>query len=446
VEDLGSPGVFEIALDNREVSLVLAADTAEACAFLGDRSASTVAADVFAREHARRAAFRSSLHRAADAYLVRRGNGRTIIAGYPWFGDWGRDTFIAMRGLCFATGRTVEAKEILLEWANVVSLGMLPNRFADRADEAPEYNSVDAALWYVACVGELFAADVTLSSSERRELVNAVKGIMDGHLRGTRHGIRVDSDGLLAAGERGVQLTWMDAKIGDYVVTPRIGKPVDIQALWLNALSVAEQFVGGQGLLLRRAAEAFPRRFIDPGGGLYDVVDVEHEAGKVDGSIRPNQVLAAGGLPFTPLSKEQCRRVLDVVECKLWTPFGLRSLAPDDPAYRPHYRGGVHERDSSYHQGTVWPWLAGPFIEAWVGSRGGTAEAKRAARERFLEPLKRALEVGGIGHVPEVTDGDDPHPPGGCFFQAWSLAELLRLEIDVLGDRAIRENPPRRTA
>jgi predicted glycogen debranching enzyme len=445
VEDLASPGVFEIGLEGREATWVLGADTDAVRAFLGERSARAVAADVLTRERRRREHFRTPVERAADAYVVRRGEGKTIIAGYPWFGDWGRDTFIALRGLCLSTGRFGEALDILLAWSSVVSSGMLPNRFADRSGEEPEYNSVDAALWYVVCVGELLSADgAAVSAPDRRRLVNAVRSIVDGHLGGTRHGIRADADGLLAAGAPGVQLTWMDAKIGDWVVTPRVGKPVEIQALWLNALAVAEQLVSGQGRLLRRASEAFAGRFVDETtGALYDVVDVDHEPGKLDRSIRPNQVFAAGGLPFTVLSTEQRRRVLEVVERELWTPRGLRSLSPRDPAYVARYGGGVFERDSSYHRGTVWPWLAGPFIEAWVESRGGTPEAKRAARERFFEPLRESLVASGIGHVAEVTDGDLPHAPGGCFFQAWSVAELLRLERDVLH---VGEHRSRRSA
>jgi predicted glycogen debranching enzyme len=434
LEDLGAPGVFEIGLASGVGTWIVAADTEAVRAFLGDRSAETVAADVIASERTRRARFATPLERSADAYVVKRGAGKTIIAGYPWFGDWGRDTFISLRGLCLAMGRFEEARDILLAWAGAVSFGMLPNRFSDRADEVPEYNSVDAALWFVMCVGELLARSGSqVSPEQRRTLVDAVRSIVDGHVQGTRHGIRVDADGLVAAGERGVQLTWMDAKVGDYVVTPRIGKPVEIQALWLSALSVANELVRGYDVLFRRAAASFPERFVDRAtGALYDVVDVDHEPGKIDASIRPNQIFAAGGLPFSVLSTEQRRRVIDVAERSLWTPRGLRSLSKDDAAYVGHYGGGVFERDSAYHQGTVWPWLAGPFVEAWVACRGGTEDAKREARERFLVPMRGLLEIAGAGHLPEVTDGDPPFTAGGCFFQAWSVAELVRLERDVL--------------
>jgi predicted glycogen debranching enzyme len=402
--------------------------------FVGERSAAVVAADIVARESARRARFSNPLERAGDAYLVRRGEGKTIIAGYPWFGDWGRDTFIALRGLCLALGRFAEARDILIAWGATLSLGMLPNRFADRADEAPEYNSVDAALWYVLAVGELLASESrVVSPADRASLLSAVVGVIDGYSQGTRYGIRLDADGLLMAGVPGMQLTWMDAKVGDYVVTPRIGKPVEIQALWLNALSVADGLGRGRSAALRRGMEAFEQRFWNESTGcLNDVVDVDHEPRTTDPSIRPNQVFAAGGLPVTILSASRCRSVLDVVERELYTSGGLRSLAPSDPKYKGRYAGGVSERDSAYHQGTVWPWLSGPFIEAWVKSRGSTREAKKEARERFYEPLLSTLETAGLGHLPELTDGDAPHRPRGCFFQAWSVSEAIRVGRDVL--------------
>ncbi len=333
---------------------------------------------------------------------MKRGDGCTIIAGYPWFTDWGRDTFIALRGLCLATGGLDEAGAVLRVWAGAVSEGMLPNRFAD-ASETAEYNSVDAALWYVIAVGAYL--ERRRSAREAPLLRAAVEAILDGYSGGTRFGIRADADGLLAAGAPGVALTWMDARIGDRVVTPRRGKPVEVQALWLNALAIAAQWQ--------------PR--------FRAALD-----GTSDSSFRPNQILAVGGLPLALVDGERARRIVDAVEARLWTPFGLRSLAPGSPGYAPRYEGGPRERDSAYHQGTAWPWLAGPFVEAWVHVRGGTRAAKLAARERFLPQLEAQLEVAGLGHLCEIADAEAPQRPAGCPFQAWSLGELLRLREEVL--------------
>ena len=439
VEDLAAPGCFHFDLAVGEAALVLAADQQDAKPEAA-KDALALAKSLRAAESRRRERFADPLERAADAYLVRRGEGRTVVAGYPWFTDWGRDTFIALRGLCFATGRYEDAKAILVEWSGAVSQGMLPNRFPDRA-EPPEYNSVDASLWYVVAVHELLeAADAgraRVGRRERERLVGAVGAILDGHRRGTRHGIRLDTDGLLAAGEPGVQLTWMDAKIGDRVITPRIGKPVEIQALWLNAVRIGARLGVASPEEWERGRAAFLARFwSDATGALADVVDVDHEPGRVDLAFRPNQVLAIGGLPFPVLEGDRARRVVDVVEARLVTPLGLRSLAPGEPDYRPRYGGGIVERDEAYHQGTVWPWLAGPFVEAWVRVRGATPEAKREAHEKFVLPLRRHLGEAGLGHVSEVADGDAPHRPGGCPFQAWSLGELLRLERVVLANAA----------
>ena len=419
VEDLASPGIFRWDLSRGEAHWTLAA---------GEREAAADLASVRAVEARRRRRFPSRLHRAADAYLVRRGSGKTIVAGYPWFTDWGRDTFIALRGLCVATGRIEDARAILLEWAGAVSEGMLPNRFPDHG-EAPEFNAVDAALWYVVAVHEFLQAAKRVGPRDRRALEGAVEAILAGYARGTRYGIHAGDDGLLAAGEFGVQLTWMDAKVGDWVVTPRIGKPVEVQALWLNALRIGSAFSERWAALCAKGQAAFAARFWnEPAGALYDVVDVDHRPGTADPTFRPNQIFAIGGLPFALLDGERARRVVDAVEARLLTPLGLRSLAPDEAGYAPRYEGGVRERDGAYHQGTVWPWLMGAFVEAWVRVRGGTAETKREARARFLDPLLAHLDDAGLGHLPEIADGEAPHTPRGCPFQAWSVGEALRLD------------------
>jgi predicted glycogen debranching enzyme len=425
IEDLLSPGVFNFDLALGDAILVLRT---------GDDisvSARPHADRIVAAERTRRAAV-PPLWLAADAYLVDRGAGRTLIAGFPWFTDWGRDTFIAMRGLMLGTGRLEDAAEILLAWCDTVSDGMLPNRFPD-ANGAPEYNAVDASLWFVVAVHELLAASACaqqgFAPSARDRLLATVEAILQGYAAGTRYGIRADTDGLLCAGEPGVQLTWMDAKPGDWVVTPRIGKPVEVQALWINALRIGAAWSPRWQDMEMRARAAFAARFPNPDtGGLYDVVDADNVPGRIDPSIRPNQIFAVGGLPLPLLEGEAARRVVDLVETRLLTPLGLRTLAPDDPAYVPHYRGGPRERDGAYHQGTAWPWLMGPFVEAWLRVRGDTPVARREAQRRFLAPLVAHLGAAGLGHVSEVVDAEPPHTPGGCPFQAWSLSELIRIE------------------
>lgn len=443
VEDLASPGEFVFDLAQGEAAWVVAADGPESRAVLDGDDALAVARRVRESERRRRAGFRTPFERAADAYVVRRGagSGKTLVAGYPWFTDWGRDTFISLRGLL--ARRPADRRAILLEWAGAVSEGMLPNRFPD-SGEAPEYNSVDASLWFVVAAGECLREKPELARADRETLRGAIAAILDGYARGTRHGIRADAaDALLAAGEPGVQLTWMDAKVGDRVITPRIGKPVEIQALWANALAVGSLFDEKWRRALARARESFAARFWDAERGfLRDVVDADHVPGKVDAAFRPNQIYAVGGLPVPLLEGERARRVVAAVEAKLVTPAGLRSLAPDEPGYAGRYAGGVAERDGAYHQGTVWPFLLGPFVEAWARVNGGGAAAWAAARERFVAPLLARIAATGVAHVPEIADGDPPHGFRGCPFQAWSLGELLRVEAESARAAA----PPARSA
>jgi predicted glycogen debranching enzyme len=317
---------------------------------------------------------------------------------------------------------------------------MLPNRFPDSASSVPEYNSVDASLWYVLAADELLShpeARAVVTAEDRRNIDAAILEIVGGYARGTRHGIRLDTDGLLACGEPGQQLTWMDAKVGDWVVTPRIGKPVEIQALWVHALLAAARRDSTFRPWVATARAALEARFWNERRQmLFDVIDDNHVPGACDSACRPNQVFAAGGLPFSLLSGDRARRVIEAVERELWTPLGLRSLEPAHLAYARRYEGGVFERDGAYHQGTVWPWLIGPFVEAWVKLRGSTPEAKSVARQRFFEPLVAHLTRAGLGHVSEIADAEAPHTPRGCPFQAWSLSELVRLDRVVLGAHA----------
>lgn len=374
------------------------------------------------------------LRQAADAFLVRRGEaGRTVIAGYHWFADWGRDTMISLPGLCLATGRHKEARAILSEFARHVDGGMIPNRFPDSGEE-PEYNSVDAALWMVVTVGRFLEATGE-RDFVRTRLTPAVFAILDGYSSGTRHGIRMTPDGLITQGEAGLQLTWMDARVGDFVVTPRAGQAVEIQALWYNALLVGADVARDAGQaerasewtsLAARTRESFLRAFWSEDlGYLADVVS----AGTRDLSLRPNQLYAVG-LSHSLLSRDKAVRVLAAVKAALVTPRGLRTLAPSDPAYRGRYEGDAASRDGSYHQGTVWPFLMGVYFDALIRVHG--EEGKREARE-WLRGLAPHLEEAGLATVSEVFDGEPPHRPGGAIAQAWSVAELLRVAVRLGG-------------
>jgi predicted glycogen debranching enzyme len=451
VEDLASPGVFNWELSFGEAVWTLTTDLDSVHNAAGETSVRECALEAREYERLRRSRFKSPLDRAAEAYIVRGRHGKTIIAGYPWFADWGRDTFIALRGVCIASGRLDDALNILLAWSAHVSEGMLPNRFPD-VGEVPEYNSVDASLWFVIAVHDLLnalaAVKRKIDGADRAQLLGAVEAILSGYAAGTRFGIRQDQDGLLACGVPGSQLTWMDARIGDWTVTPRVGKPVEVNALWINALHIVAKFSPRWQDEFSKAAAAFRTRFWNAEKQcLYDVIDCDHVTGRLDASFRPNQIFAVGGLPLNLLPRAIASQIVTKVEARLWTPLGLRSLAPGEPAYAPHYLGGVQERDSVYHQGTVWPWLAGAFVEAWVRVRDNTNQAKQEARARFLTPMLAHLDEAGLGHISEIADADAPHAPRGCPFQAWSVGELLRLERSVLAlNEPTKKARPRQAA
>lgn len=408
-EDLACPGVFSFDL------------AAPALLAFGSERVPPQAFAVFDRERTRRAT--PELERAMDAYLIARANGPTVIAGYPWFSDWGRDTFIVLRSLCLARYRRDTARDILLAWAPRVSQGMMPNRYGEQ-DFAPEYGSVDAALWFV-LAADAYVRSGSVADVDRRALDAAIDAIIDGYRAGTRYRIALADDGLVACGEPGVQLTWMDAKVGDAVITPRIGKPVEVQALWLNALEIAAQRRNDVRSIIERGRASFSARFWDPTRRqLHDVVDCDHVPNTVDASCRPNQLFALGALPVALIDGGRARAALDTCEHKLWTVAGPRTLAADEPQYCGHYGGGPAERDRCYHNGPVWPWLTGAFVDAWLRVRGNSASARQEAKTRFVEPLRaRAVH----GHVAEIFDGDSPHRAAAAPFQAWSVAELLRL-------------------
>lgn len=432
-EDLASPGAFRWDLHDAEAAMVLTTDSANLPAAPG---AAGLLLDLRGRERSRREALGSRLMRSAEAFLVRRGRGRTILAGYPWSTDWGRDTFVAMRGLCVATGRFADARQILLEWADQVASGLLPNFYPERPPH-PEFNSADASLWYVVAVHDFMeaaaASGYTVTVAECVALRTAIGSILDAYLTGTRYGIEVDTDGLLRAGEPGTPVTWMDARLGDWAVAPRAGKAVEVQALWINALRIASRYSTRWDAVLERASGSFLERFwYGAGGYLYDVVDVDHRPGSVDATLRPNQILAVGGLPFPVLRGSYAARVVEVVEKRLYTRLGLRTLAPGEAGYVGRCDGNARQALAAAHMGTAWPWLLGPFVEAWVRVRGDTPEARREARSRFLAPLLGHLDTAGLGHVSELADGDAPHSPRGAPFQAWSLGETLRLSLGLL--------------
>jgi predicted glycogen debranching enzyme len=373
---------------------------------------------------------------AADQFIVKRSlpeepDGRSIIAGYHWFGDWGRDTMIAMPGLTLATGRAEVAKQILLAFSRYVDGGMLPNNFPDAGGQ-PEYNTVDAALWYFESIRQYFES--AQDSGTLQRLFPVLAGMIDAHVEGTRYNIHVDPvDGLLFAGVPGVQLTWMDAKIGDWVVTPRTGKPVEVNALWINALETMAQFARllekpGEGyeILAAKATKGFQKFWNAERGCCYDVIDVPGIGN--DGSLRPNQILTVS-LLGSLLTPEQQSSVVDVCARHLLTSHGLRSLAPGEPGYTGHYGGGPRDRDAAYHQGTVWGWLLGPFALAHF-----RVHKNREAALRFLEPLGRQIYASGLGTLSEIFDGDAPFTPRGCIAQAWTVAEVLRAWQKLVGE------------
>jgi len=431
-EDLFNPLVLTFEL-GRGKSAVVIASTEKRSA---DEAETLIAREVKRRKKIADAApVQSELGRslaiAADQFLVKRGEQYTVIAGYPWFGDWGRDTMIALPGLTLATGRLDVAKSIFLEFSKHVSQGMLPNRFPE-AGTPPEYNTVDATLWYFEAVRSYLAAGGE-EKFVRESLYPVLLDIINWHVKGTRYGIYMEEgNGLLHAGEPGVQLTWMDAKIGDWVVTPRIGKPVEIQALWFNALRImadlAQRFADDASF--RRfdrmaivAQWSFNKLFWNESAGcLYDVVN----GGPPDASIRPNQILAVS-LHHSMLPQNRAQKIVEKVQAELLTVVGLRTLPASDPRYVGKYFGDQRARDAAYHQGTVWPWLLGPFLEAYLKVNRNEPGA-RAQVEVWLNGIATHLQAAGLGQISEIFDADVPHSPVGCTAQAWSVAELLRVQ------------------
>lgn len=452
-ENLFRPGRFALSLEpGEQATVVLSTDAATPMDFTElHRKIEHHSAALLDKLPAETPGWVRQLALAADQFIVERHQdghaaGRTVIAGYPWFGDWGRDTMIALPGLTLATQRHEEAAAILRTFAAHVSDGMLPNRFPDGGEPA-EYNTVDAALWYFHAVDQYsqYSGDAALAA----ELYPVLADIIEWHRRGTRYGIGMDAvDGLLAAGQDGMQLTWMDAKVGDWVVTPRIGKCVEINALWYNALRVMEGLAwqlnkGHEVAGYRHAAELAKhsfQRFWDPQrAALYDVIDgpegtLGPDGRRYDGRLRPNQIFAVA-LPHSPLDANRQKAVVDSCARELLTSHGLRSLAPGETGYVAHYAGGPRERDGAYHQGTVWAWLIGPFVDAHYRVYGDVSIARS-----FLEPLALHLQSACLGSISEIFDADSPFTARGCFAQAWSVAEVLRTWVKLHTHEAAQQS------
>jgi predicted glycogen debranching enzyme len=432
-EDLFNPLILQFDLSQKSSATIIASteprDAARATEYrqseIARRAQATATAPI-------NDDFAHALASASDQYIVARGDLKTVIAGYHWFADWGRDTMIALPGLTLPTGKHDIARNILREFALNVDQGMLPNRFPD-ASEQPEYNTVDATLWFFEAA-RAYLAYTNDYDFVRKELYSVFADIIAWHVRGTRYNIKVDDSGLLCSGEPGVQLTWMDAKVGDWVVTPRRGKPVEIQALWYNALKImedlAQKFGDDAGQKRYRTMAtlcqwSFNRLFWNEKGGyLYDVVN----GGPPDSSLRPNQIFAVS-LPYTMLPADKAKAVVSTVQKNLLTPYGLRSLAASDANYRGRYTGGPAERDSAYHQGTVWAWLMGPFLTAYVKVHD-RSETSRKQAAAWLAGLREHLSDAGLGHISEIFEADAPHRPVGCAAQAWSVAEVFRAYVE----------------
>jgi predicted glycogen debranching enzyme len=431
-EDLFSPCAFTFDLyANARISIIASTERCDVSKANAYRKAELERRELLSRNSAEAKVLVNTLTSAADQFIVARERCKTVIAGYHWFGDWGRDTMIALPGLTLATGHAEIAKSILAEFAAHVDQGMLPNRFPD-AGEAPEYNTVDATLWFFEAMRSLlqYTNDYEFV---RVNLYAVLSDIIEWHVRGTRYNIHVDDDGLLYSAEPGVQLTWMDAKVGDWVITPRHGKPVEIQALWYNALRVMEELAGRfnepnakqqYGAMADKARASFNALFWNEQACcLYDVIN----GGLRDASIRPNQIIAIS-LTNTMIPKDRAVNILGVIERELLTPRGLRTLSPSDPNYIGRYEGSPGTRDGAYHQGTVWPWLMGPYITAYIKTFGRKASRRFVAM--WLENFQQHLHEACLDQVSEIFDGDAPHRPRGCVAQAWSVAELLRAIIE----------------
>lgn len=445
VEELFSPGYFATDLsEGRSVSFVASLESWDLLDFdagaILEAERHRVEKVLSLSRAARTDELAAHLTLAADQFIVLPGSrlgehvlaraagdeARTIIAGYHWFTDWGRDTMISLEGLTLCTGRHDEARAILRTFSHYIKDGLLPNLFPEGSRRGL-YHTADATLWYFHALDRYYAS--TGDRDTLMALYPELKKVMMFHSKGTKFGIQMDEDGLLKTGVPGYQLTWMDAKVDDWVVTPRRGKPVEIQALWYNALSLMalwseelNERTAQWSEMAARAAESFNRRFWrEEGGYLYDVVDGEQGD---DDSLRPNQIFAVS-LPHPVLERSRWKPVVDIVTERLLTPYGLRTLVPGHRDYKPMYFGDLRARDAAYHQGTVWAWLIGHYLDAWVKVHGDKAQARS-----MLDAFSRHLLEAGVGTISEVFDADEPYEPRGCIAQAWSVGEVLRAHLN----------------
>jgi predicted glycogen debranching enzyme len=440
VEDLWSPGFFKCRIDS-PTKIVLWANLSTHCRpkQLSDFDIEAVCEDLRRHQSIAIAAAKTrdeklrTLCLAADRFIAKRHVGQnqrtTILAGFPWFADWGRDAFVALPGLLLSTGRFDEAKSVLTTFAQAADNGLIPNRFDDYSDTA-YFNSIDASLWFInAAFQYLYATGDTETFPQ--QIISAIRWIIDSFSNGTQFGIHADADGLITGGNEGTQLTWMDAKYNGVAFTPRYGKAVEVNALWYNGLCCLAQFYAGRDEELARhyesmadkVAASFCELFWNEAVGYLN--DCILPDGSIDASLRPNQIFAVS-LQFSPLPRHQQRAVVDAVQKNLLTPYGLRTLSVQDSRYKGEYTGPQQQRDEAYHQGTVWPYLIGPFVESYLKVNDFSRESRRRAVE-FIEPLMRHLtEDGCLGQLCEIFDGDAPHKPRGCIAQAWSVAELIR--------------------
>ena len=446
-EDLFSPGFFRRRIDSPE-TLVLWADLSKVY-----RPGHFIAPDI---EYVVGRLFEyhndvvtpannderlGKLYQAADQFIVKevtKGSQRTtIFAGYPWFADWGRDAFISLPGLLLATHRFEEAKSVLLRFSQAARQGVIPNRFDDYTNSA-HFNSVDASLWFINAAFAYLAASGDRQTFQS-QLLPVIISIIDSYQHGTAFGIRADSDGLINAGDKNTQLTWMDAKYENTVFTPRYGKAVEVNALWYNALMLLVDFLAktvgdftGVLTTMKKRADAVKKSFCslfwnERWNWLNDCI---YPDGTADATLRPNQIFAVS-LPYSPIEHLQQKAVVDIIEKKLLTPYGLRTLSPDDGRYQGFYTGPQSSRDKAYHQGTIWPYLIGPFVEAYLKVHVPSEQNRKKAAQ-FIEPLlKHLTDDGCIGQVNEIFDAEPPHKPKGCFAQAWSAAELIRAYLMV---------------